>query len=97
MSFIESLVTRADLDFLNKYKEFQLRVLKNTYKDIVFHDRNVLQNWQKLPEYNHRVKIINDKALREQAIHEAAERVIWAINGFNRLPTNFEQLVKPYL
>jgi len=82
---------------LNKYKEFQLRVLKNTYKDIVFHDRNVLQNWQKLPEYNHRVKIINDKALREQAIHEAAERVIWAINGFNRLPTNFEQLVKPYL
>jgi len=80
----------------SKYREFQLRAIKNTYKDIVFNDRHELQKWQELSIFRHRAEIINNPRSREQAIHEGANRVIWAIEGFGKLPSNFEQLVKPY-
>jgi hypothetical protein len=80
----------------DKFREFQLRVLKNTYKDIIFHNRSALENLQRLPEYHHRLEIINDPIQREKLTDLAANRVLSAINGFNKSSSEFDLIISQY-
>ncbi|MHB8104232.1 MAG: hypothetical protein ACYDG5_01645 [Dehalococcoidales bacterium] len=74
----------------SKFQEFQRITIANSFRDIIFYDSSELEKWRTLPEFVKRVSIVDNALKQKQAIHEAARRIIWAINGFGRVPYNFE-------
>jgi hypothetical protein len=68
----------------SKFREFQQRTIANTFTHIIFHDRTQLQKWFSLPELSHRASTMSLPSARKQAIQDAGDRVIWAMNGFGR-------------
>lgn len=81
----------------SKYREFRRRAVGNAFKDIIFHDPAMLEDWRGIPEYRQRKVALSDAALRERLVREAASRVIWALNGFGRVPPDFETWIDKYL
>jgi hypothetical protein len=81
----------------SKYREFLRRAIANSFKDILFHEPPVLKEWQSLHEYRERVVQLNDPFSAVHCVHEAASRVVWAINGFGRVPDDFESWAGQYL
>ena len=78
----------------NKHTEFQQRAIANTFKEIIFHDRDELERWRQSPAFRHRVKVLSDPTSSREAIKSAANRVMWALNGFGRVPPEFEGWVQ---
>jgi hypothetical protein len=72
------------------FDEFQRRAIRNAFKDIIFSDAHALEEWQSLPEYRDRMRELATPESRTSAVREAAARVIWALNGFGRMPEDFE-------
>lgn len=70
----------------SKYREFRRRAINNTFNDILFHDVDELERWRKLPEYKKRCFVVRDLALRKSELKDAAERVLFALSGFGRVP-----------
>jgi hypothetical protein len=70
----------------DKYAEFRRRSIRNTHKDIVFHDRAVLGEWQGSEQCKERVAALGDPRRRQVCLWEGAERVKYGLNGFGRLP-----------
>ena len=70
----------------SKYREFRRRAISNSFNDILFHDPKELEEWRKLPEYKERRSVITDIELRKSELKEAAERVVFALSGFGRVP-----------
>jgi hypothetical protein len=70
----------------SKYREFRRRAINNAFNDILFHDAAELEEWQKLPECRKRCGIVRDIDLRKSELQEAAERVVFALSGFGRVP-----------
>lgn len=78
----------------SKFREFCRRSIMNSFKEIIFHDREELEQWRRLPEYKARVKVLGDSMLAGQLLHEAANRIIWAIQGFGRVAPDFEKKIR---
>jgi len=91
----DQLSTYEDLS-VTKFHEFESKAINSTFKELIFHDRVELKRWSELPEFQERAATINNPSKEKQAIHEAANRIIWALEGFGRVPPDFEQKVKPY-
>jgi hypothetical protein len=77
-------ITSADLG------QFRRCALRSTFKDIVAPDGQVLSQWQSTVECQDRVRSLATAATRAACIHEAATRVLWAVNGFGRVGEDFE-------
>lgn len=78
----------------SKYREFRRRSIQNSFKHIIFHDPEELRIWQKTPEFKTRSSDLRDNVKATRLRAEAANRVIWAINGFGKLPDDFEHRIK---
>jgi hypothetical protein len=65
-------------------------LLGNTFKELVAWDRETLERWQCDPQCRNRIEALSNKEARDAAIAEAADRVIWGVMGFGRVPDDFE-------
>ena len=74
----------------SKFWEFRRRSIKNSFKEIIFHDSNELEIWRNTREFKTRSLDLCDKARATELRAGAANRVIWAIDGFDRVPSDFE-------
>lgn len=77
----------------SKFREFRRRAISNTFKEIVFSSSEELETWRRLPEFKTRVALLNDSAGNRTAIKEATLRAMWVIDGFGRLPHDFEKKI----
>ena len=66
----------------NKRREFMRRSIANSYRQIVFHDKDVLRAWQSTREFQNRVTTICTLESYRKEIDAAALRVRWALDGF---------------
>jgi hypothetical protein len=54
----------------SKYREFRRRAIGNAFKDILFHEPGVLEEWRSVPEYRARVKALGAPETRAELVHE---------------------------
>jgi hypothetical protein len=81
----------------SKFREFRRRSIQNTFKDIIFANREELETWKTLPEFRTRVRNLSTREGREQACDAGARRVMWALSGFGRVPDDFEDWMEPIM
>lgn len=79
-----------------KYNEFRQRAIENTFREILFHERDLLEEWQSSPEFAARVSEFGNPTSAKACIDRAAMRVMWGVLGFGRVPDEFESWVKRY-
>jgi len=82
----ESLWRVKDEVPADTYAEFRRRSIRNTHKEIIFHDRAALAEWQASDQCKDRVAALADPRRRQVCLWEGAERVKYGLNGFGRLP-----------
>lgn len=70
---------------------FRGALLRNTFKELVAWDRATLERWGSDPRCRARVNALSTQEGRNVAIAEAAERVVWGVMGFGRVPDDFEK------
>jgi len=44
----------------SKLREYRRRAISNTFKELIFHDPDILRSWQETPEFRKRVSLIAD-------------------------------------
>ena len=66
-------------------------ILSNTFKELIASDRVLAENWRSDPQCRKRISVLSTEDGREAAIAEAADRVIWGVMGFGRVPDDFEE------
>jgi hypothetical protein len=81
----------------SKYWEFRRRSIQNAFKDVIFHDEAELRSWKELPEFRERLRAFQTREGEDAAIHRGAQRVMWALSGFGRVPDDFEKWIEPIL
>lgn len=65
-------------------------VLGNSFKELVAWDRTTLAEWRGDPRCRMRLEALAGRESIEATLAAAAERVIWGIMGFGRVPEDFE-------
>jgi hypothetical protein len=70
---------------------FRSGLLHNTFKELVAWDRRTLERWQSDPRCRSRIEALSSKEGRDAAIAEAADRIVWGVMGFGRVPDDFEK------
>lgn len=78
----------------SKYREFRRRSIQNTFKDIIFSDDSELETWKAQPEFRNRMRELSTPKGAEQAQQLGAQRTMWAVSGFGRVPDDFEQWIE---
>ncbi len=68
----------------SKFREFRRRAIRNSFKEIIFSNREELELWRSEPEFRSRVAIMSNPRERKTAITDAAARVVWAVRGLDR-------------
>ncbi len=81
----------------SKYWEFRRRAIGNTFKELIFGSRSLLEDWQRQPICRQRIAALNDPDRRANLVAEASARVMWGINGFGRVPPDFETWIGDYV
>lgn len=89
----DSWVIRDGISF-SKYREFRRRSIGNTFREIIFHDPKELECWHNTPEFKARLRSLAETTVARQLVADAANRVIWGLNGFGRVPREFESWIK---
>jgi hypothetical protein len=74
----------------HKLAEFRRRSIANTFKEIIFHDSQVLEQWLSSDHAAARIATLRDPTTTRQCVEEAASRVVYGLNGFGRIPDGFE-------
>ncbi len=82
---------------LHRYEEFRRRSIQNSFKEIIFSDPDELERWRITPDFEARVTLLRDNAAERRVVADGANRVIWALLGFGRVPPEFESQVVPIL
>lgn len=80
----------------SKYREFRRRAIRNTFKELVFSDDSILDEWRTTADCREQIRLLSDTETRTTVVKEAAARVLWACDGFGRLPSDFESAVQKY-
>jgi hypothetical protein len=52
----------------NKYLEFRRRTIANTYKEIIFSDTAILEEWKQTPEFKTRTKMLTNPGVYEDEL-----------------------------
>jgi hypothetical protein len=81
----------------SKYREFQRRSIANTFRDLIFHDKDELQSWMQKPEFRKRARLFEDTVRRDEATDEAANRVLTMLLGFGRIDSAGQQTIRRQL
>ena len=89
----DSWVIHDGISF-SKYREFRRRSIGNTFREIIFHDPKELECWRDTPEFKARLRSLAEPTVARQLVADAANRVIWGLNGFGRVPREFESWIK---
>jgi hypothetical protein len=74
-----------------KYEEFRKRSIANTFREVIFHNPEELERWRATPECIDRVRVLRDQTLKRAVVAEAANRVIWALQGFGSRSTTVQK------
>jgi hypothetical protein len=74
----------------SKYREFQRRSIRNSFKEIIFHDSKTLRMWRTLPEYKEQVRVLKTPETSKPLLSDAAARVSWLLEGMGRVPDDFD-------
>lgn len=77
----------------SKFREFRRRSIQNSFREIIFHDPNELKIWRNTREFKDRSRDLCNNAKADELRLDAANRVIWAINGFGKLQENLESRI----
>ena len=64
-----------------KLAEFRRRTIGNTFREIIFSDKSVLEHWQSTPEFSRRCETIRDVKSYNRLVEESG-REIWHVNAF---------------
>lgn len=78
----------------SKYREFRRRAINNTFKDIIFSDSAELEAWKVLPDFRTRMRELSTRHGEQQAQQFGAQRIMWALWGFGRVPDDFEEWIE---
>ena len=70
---------------------FRGALLANTFKELVAWDRATLERWKSDARCQTRVRALSSQEGRHTTIEDAAERVVWGLMGFGRVPDDFEK------
>jgi hypothetical protein len=74
----------------HKLGEFQRRSIANTFKEIIFHDPQILEQWLSSDHAAARIAALHYPTTARQCVEEAAWRVTYGLSGFGRLPVGFD-------
>lgn len=66
----------------SKVEEFRRRTIGNTFREIIFGDRSVLESWQQSSEFRNRFGLVKDLKKYNQLVIEEGDRELWHINAF---------------
>lgn len=66
---------------LAKLDEFRCRTIGNTFREVIFGHKNVLEGWQATPEFQRRVTLVRDLKAYNSLIKERQQEM-WHINAF---------------
>ncbi len=86
----ENLPLVRDRISASKFREFRHRAIGNSFKEIIFSDRAVLEDWQSSREFRVRAAALRDPVKAAECIRAASERVGWALSGFGRVSPDWE-------
>jgi hypothetical protein len=67
--------------------EFRRRSIANSFKEIIFHDPAILEEWQLSDHARARIVALRDPSNIGKLVEEAASRIVFGLNGFGRLGT----------
>ena len=62
-------------------KEFQRRTIGNTFREIIFGDERVLNQWQSTSEFRQRVKLVQEMGSYNLIVAKLGEGELWKINA----------------
>lgn len=70
----------------SKLDEFRRRTIGNTFREIIFGDRNVLELWQRTPEFQDRIVLVRGdvKSYNQLVLSEGAKE-LWHINAHGNM------------
>lgn len=63
-----------------KLTEFRRRTIGNTFREIIFSDKETLENWQKTPEFKQRVESIRKMKSYNALVKNNLGQELWKIN-----------------
>jgi hypothetical protein len=73
-----------------KFAEFRVRSVDNSFKEIIFHDERILQDWLASEEVAARVGALRDPGRNRECMRQSVSRMNYGLNGFGRVPKEFE-------
>jgi hypothetical protein len=65
-----------------KLAEFRRRTIGNTFREIIFGERQVLEHWQSTPEFRNRVALMRDVKSYNRLVEAQGSRELWQINVY---------------
>lgn len=72
---------REDIDN-DKFEEFQRRTIGNTFREIIFSDKELLGNWRQTEIFEKRVSIINNMKSYNSRFINDKQQELWQLNTF---------------
>lgn len=65
-----------------KVDEFRRRTIANTFREVIFSDRQVLQNWQSSSEFRKRVELMKDTRHYNKIVRDEGQHELWLLNAY---------------
>lgn len=66
----------------NKLNEFRIRTIGNTFREIIFSDKELLEDWQKSKEFRYRVETIKSMKSYNTMVGKDLGKELWKLNAF---------------
>jgi len=85
-------IVREDLSE-KKFAEFRNRSIDNSFREIIFSDKQVLLDWLTSRELAARIEAIKDPVKNLECMRHSALRTNYGLSGFGRVPEEFESLL----
>lgn len=66
----------------SKLDEFRRRTIGNSFREIIFGDRSLLEMWQRTPEFQDRIELVRDVKNYNQLVQSEGSKELWHINAY---------------
>jgi len=70
-----------------KLEEFRRRTIGNTFREIIFGNKALLEQWQASPEFRKRHELMADRRSYNEIVMKEVRRELWKINAFGNAPS----------